>query len=258
MLRRMVFCVSVLFSVLLPLPLWSQSDESQDLHQLTSGTLTTLHRSPGPDILVKDIELNEDLELGIVLSNSGDVDLREGAVLRIRIFVNGKRVSAFDHLTADVLKAGFGNDYRIGPPYRVPINGQTTVRVSISAQSPSDDVSSDNNSQESQFVVFSFSIEASRRQGFPVPFFLPPGSPDDASEKMRVEARWDGNVSPLQLSFVNPGETNLPASVSGRSPLRMELSMGSVKGAKRDPLRFWITNLVGQKVEGCLIVQHRR
>jgi len=86
----------------------------------------------GPDIVVKDIDLTEDLELLIILSNAGEVDLRKGVIFQIRILVNERKISEFNHFMGEALKANFGNHYLIEPPYRVGITGISRVKVSIS------------------------------------------------------------------------------------------------------------------------------
>jgi len=118
----------------------------------------------GPDIVVKDLNLTEDLELSILLSNAGEVDLRRGVTFRIRIFVNQKKVSDFKHFTFEALKANFGNHYSLGPPYRVAISGISKVKISISPQIPSDDIRLENNVMERTFRIYPFRIGALKRK----------------------------------------------------------------------------------------------
>jgi len=73
----------------------------------------------GPDIVVKELDLTDDFELSIVLSNAGEMELRKGTTLRIRILLNDQRVSEFDHFISEPLKPSFGTRYIIDPPYRV-------------------------------------------------------------------------------------------------------------------------------------------
>ncbi len=81
----------------------------------------------GPDLLVKELDLSEDFDLTIVLSNAGELELRKGTTLRIRIFMNGQKVSEFDHFISEPLKPYWGSGYAIDPPYRVRVNANSKV-----------------------------------------------------------------------------------------------------------------------------------
>src|SRR4030042_5441042 len=65
----------------------------------------------GPDIVIKDFHLKEDLDLSIILSNNGEADLRKGVTFRIRIYLNDRKISDFEHFILEELKANSGNLY---------------------------------------------------------------------------------------------------------------------------------------------------
>jgi subtilase family serine protease len=146
----------------------------------------------GPDIVVKDLDLTEDLELTIILSNAGQVDLRKGATFRVRVLVNGRKVSEFDHFISQALKANFGNRYLIDPPYRVGIGGITKVKVSIYPKLSSDDIRLENNVLEREFIIFPFSMGPQGREEFSFSFSAPRPRGEGRTEKVKAEARWEG------------------------------------------------------------------
>ena len=208
----------------------------------------------GPDIVVKDLSLTEDLELNIILSNNGEADLRKGTTLRFRIFLNDRKVSEFEHFTSEALKAHSKNHYIIDPPYRIGIKGISKVKVSISPKLRSDDIRLENNMIERTFIIFPFRIGAQGREEFSFSLPLHPSKDEIKGERMRIEVRWEGGGSLLILSFKEFGKVmNLP-SVSGKSPLKIEFPFGEAQ--KENPWRVAVINLVEKRVEGYLIVQH--
>ncbi len=199
----------------------------------------------GPDIVVKDIDLTEDLELLIILSNAGEVDLRKGVIFQIRILVNERKISEFNHFMGEALKANFGNHYLIEPPYRVGITGISRVKVSISPKLASDDI------RLVPFKIgphgreeFSFSFSASRPQG------------ESQTEKVKTEARWEGGSSSLMLSFKKTGTLKDIPTLSGKSPLKVDFPIPFEEIQRENVWSVLVTNLVDKKVEGHLIIQH--
>ena len=87
--------------------------------------------APEPNIVVKDLDLTEEMDLVIILSNGGEADLQKEVTYQFQIVVNKKKVSEFEHFIPEELKANFGNDYVITPPSRVEISGVSRVKVSI-------------------------------------------------------------------------------------------------------------------------------
>jgi hypothetical protein len=212
--------------------------------------------SVGPDIVVKDLDLTEDLELMIILSNAGETDLRRGAILQIQVFVNGQKISEFDHFVSEVLKANFGNRYVISPPYRVGIAGISRVKVSISPELPSDDIRSENNSVEKTFVILPFKLGP--RGGEEFNFSISPSSVQREShtEKLKAEARCEGESSTLVLSFKLSGNPRGGLTFSGRSPLKVEFPVPAEEVQKESVWSVLVTNPAAKKVQGDLIIQH--
>ena len=210
----------------------------------------------GPDIMVKDLDLTEDLELMITLCNAGEVDLRKGAIFQIRVLVNGQKISEFDHFVSEVLKANLGNRYIVSPPYQVLIVGISKVKVSISPELPSDDIYLKNNVLEKTFIIFPFKIGP--RGGEELSFSFSPPAPqgEGETEKVRAEARWGGGSSSLMLSFKISGSLKGILTLSGRSPLKVEFPIPFEELQKESAWRVFVTNLAGKKVEGHLIIQH--
>lgn len=210
----------------------------------------------GPDITVRDLDLTEDFELFILLSNEGEIDLEKGVTFRIRVFVNNLRISEFEHFTSDVLKANGGNDYAIYPPYRVVISGTSRVRIAISTKVPSDDVSSENNVLMKTFIIFPFKIipKAKQEFSFSVPF--PLLTDGGRTEKLKAEVRWEGGGVPLMLSFTGPDQVKRSPTFSGKSPLKLEFPIHFTEAQKKNVWRFSVTNLIEKRVEGHLIIQH--
>jgi hypothetical protein len=210
----------------------------------------------GPDIVVKDLDLTEDLELMVILSNAGEVDLRKGVTFRIRIHVNEQKISDFDHFISEAMKANFGNRYFIAPPYRVGIAGISKVRVSISPKLSTDDIRLENNVLERTFIIFPFRLGPQGREEFSFSFSFPRPQSEGQIEKMKTEARWEGMGSTLLLSFKKQGSIKGIPTLSGKSPLKVEFPIVFEEAQKESVWSVLVTNLIDKKVEGHLIVQH--
>ena len=210
----------------------------------------------GPDIVVSDLDLTEDLELVIILANAGELDLRKGVTVRIRIFVNGRKISEFEHFVSEPLKAKFGNQHLVDPPYRVTLAGISKVRISISPKSPSDDVRLENNVLERTFVIFPFKIGPQGREEFSFSFYTTRPWGEGQTEKVKAEARWEGGTSSLMLFFKKSGSFKGAPSLSGKSPLKVEFPISFEESQKESFWSIVVTNPLEKKVEGHLIVQH--
>jgi len=210
----------------------------------------------GPDILIRDLDLTEDLELSIILSNAGEIDLRKGATFRIRVFVNGLKVSEFDHFTSDVLKANFGNYYTIHPPYRVGISGTAEVKIAISPKLPADDVCLENNILKKTFIIFPFRIVPQAKEEFSFSLPSPRLKDDSQTEKVKAELRWEGGGASLMFSFMGPEPIKSVPAFSGKSPLKIEVPIYFEGSQKESLWRVSVTNLIEKRVEGYLIIQH--
>ena len=238
----------------------AQVDSSQGIKESNEGNNRLkkhLEGLPiGPDIVVKELELTDDLDLTIILSNAGETDLRKGVTFRIRVILNGRKVSEFDHFISEALRAHFGNRYLIDPPYRVGISGISKVKVSISPKLSSDDIRLENNTLERTFVLFPFKIGPQGRDdfSFSFPFFRPQG--EGQAEKMKVEARWEGSGSSLMLMFKKSGDLKGIPTLSGKSPLKMEFPLFFGEGQKESIWSVFVANLADKKAEGYLIIQH--
>jgi len=210
----------------------------------------------GPDIVVSDLDLTEDLELVILLANAGELDLKKGVTVRIRIFVNGRKISEFEHFISEPLKAKFGNQHLIDPPHGVTLGGLSRVRVSISAKSPSDDVHLENNVLERAFVIFPFKIGPQSGEEFSFSFYTTRPWGEGQTEKVKAEARWEGGASSLKLSFKKSGNSKGAPSLSGKSPLKVEFPLSFEESQKESVWSIVVTNPLEKKVEGHLIIQH--
>jgi hypothetical protein len=210
----------------------------------------------GPDIVVKDLDLTEDLELMIILSNAGEVDLRKDVTFHVQIFVNDQEISEFDHFIPEVLKANFANRYIIDPPFYLGITGISKVRVSISPELSSDDIRLKNNILERTFIIFPFRIGSQRKEEFS--FSLSPARPrgEGPPEKVKIEARWEESSSSLMLSFKTSGSIKGTPTLSGKSPLKVEFPIPLEEVQKESVWSIFVTNLTEKKVEGHLIIQH--
>jgi hypothetical protein len=210
----------------------------------------------GPDIMVKDLDLTEDLELMIILSNAGEADLRKGAIFQIQVFVNDQKISEFDHFISEVIKANFGSRYAVAPPYQIGIAGISKVKVSISPEISSDDTSLENNVLEKTFVIFPFKIGPRGGEEFTFSMSPPRVQGEGHAEKVRADARMVGGSSSVMLSFRMSGSLKGVLTFSGRSPLKVEFPIAFEELQKDSVWSIFVTNLAGKKVEGYLIVQH--
>lgn len=210
----------------------------------------------GPDVVVKDLDLTEDLELMMILCNAGDVDLRRGVTFRIRILVNERKVSEFDHFISEPLKAHSENRYLMEPPSQVGITGISKVKVSISPKLSSDDIRLENNVLERTFIIFPFRIGPQGREEFSFSFSSLKPQGENPAERMKAEARWGGSGFPLMLSFKKSETAKEIPTLSGKSPLRAEFPILLEEIRKGSLWKISVTNLVDKKVEGHLIIQH--
>jgi hypothetical protein len=210
----------------------------------------------GPDIMVKDFELTEDLELNVILSNSGEADLRKGTIFRVRIYLNDRKISDFDHFIPEELKAYSGNLYTLSPPYRASLKGVSKVKVSIAPKLRPDDIRGENNTLERRLILFPFQMTGPGREQFS--FYVPSVSlkGDEEYEKITLEARWEGSGTPLKLSFGESGHARIFPDVSGKSPLKIELPIPAGELSQERLWKISVTNPVESRVEGYLIVQH--
>jgi hypothetical protein len=233
------------------------TNETKDSDEERHSLKKTLEGPPvGPDIVVKDLDLTEDLELMIVLSNAGEADLRKGAIFQIQVFVNDQKISEFDHFISEVIKANFGSRYVLAPPYQVGIAGISKVKVSIFPELSSDDVCLENNTLEETFVIFPFKIGPRRGEEFTFPMSPPRVQGEGHAEKVRAEARMVGGSSSVMLSFKMSESLKGVFTFSGRSPLKVEFPIAFGELQKETVWSVTVTNLAGKKVEGYLIVQH--
>jgi hypothetical protein len=210
----------------------------------------------GPDIIVKYLELTEDLELMIILSNAGEVDLRKGAIFQIQMFVNDQKMSEFDHFISEALKANFKNRYIFTPPYQVGIAGISKVKVSISPELSSNDIHLENNIIERTFILFPFKIRPQGKEEFSFSFLTPRLLSKAQTEKVTIEARWVWSGSSLKLSFKKSGGVDGIPTLTGKNPLKVEFPIPLEEVQKESFWSICITNLAVKKVEGHLIIQH--
>jgi len=212
--------------------------------------------SGGVDLIMKDLGLTEDLELYVVISNAGDVPLPSGSTLHVRIFVNDRKISDFEHLTAKDLKARNGNRYTVHPPYPIAIGGVSLVRTSVWSSPPLKDAEPRNNTLVRNVIVYPLKIEPKMKQDFSFSVFSPRLKNSDPQDKVRAEARWDGDRFPLKLSFKGAGRVKGDRSVSGKSPLKMEVPISLEEPENKEGCLVSVTNPLGQKVVGHVIIQH--
>jgi archaellum component FlaG (FlaF/FlaG flagellin family) len=209
----------------------------------------------GPDLVIQEIELTEDLELSILLSNTGEGELRKGTTLKIRVFLNDQKVSEFDHFISEPLRPFSGNRYVVDPPYRIRIDGNSKVRVSIWPKGASDDIRLDNNTLEQYFTFYSFKLEPQKSQEFSFSPFSNLQRKRGQKEKVKAEVRWDGGAFPLRLSLKGPGNLKKSPTISGGSPLKLQVPIENGKNRERQAWRISVANLLEKKVEGILIIQ---
>jgi len=233
------------------------SSEVRESNQENNHLMRIVQGLPvGPDIMVRDLELAEDLELVIVLGNGGEIDLRKGVILRIRVFVNNQKISEFEHFTSEVLKAYLGNRYPLSPPYRVEIGGISKVKVSISTKLSSDDVRIENNVLDRTFIVFPFRIGPQGREEFT--FFVFPfhSREGDQEKRFKTEARWSGGRASLLLSLKGPGQAMTVPLLSATSPIKIEFPLLHGMVQEESQWKVSVTNLIEKRVEGQIIIQH--
>jgi len=229
----------------------------KELNEENNSLVQVLDGPPvGPDIVVSDLDLTEDLELMVILANAGELDLRRGVTFRIRIFVNGRRISEFEHFISEPLKAKFGNQHVADPPHRVSLAGISKVRVSISPKAPSDDVRLENNVLERTFIIFPFKIEPQGKEEFSFSFHTTRPRVEGQMEKVKVEARWEGGTPPLMFSFKKSGTFKGPPTVFAKSPFKLEFPISFEESQKESVWSIVVANLLEKRVEGHLIVQH--
>ena len=210
----------------------------------------------GPDIVVKGLDLTEDLELMIILSNTGGNDLLKGAIFQIQVFVNDQKMSEFDHFISETLKANFKNRYTIVPPYQIIIGGISKVKVSIAPEVPANDIRLENNILERTFILFPFKIKPQGKEEFSFSFSDPRLRSKSQLEKLTIKARCEWGSSSLKLSFKKSGSIEEIATLSGKSPLKVELPIPFEEAQKESVWSIFLTNLAGKKIEGHLIIQH--
>jgi hypothetical protein len=210
----------------------------------------------GPGIVIKGLDLTEDFELSIILSNEGEVDLQRGVTFRVRVFVNGLKTSEFDHFTSEVIKGNFGNRYTMDPPYRVVISGTSEVRVSVSPRLFSNESGSGRTILKRTFIIFPLSMAAQEKQEFKFSFSSPPLKDDSPPEKVKVETRWEGGGSSLMVSISGPEHGKNRPILSGKSPLKIEFPIRYEETQPERPWRVYIMNTADKKVEGHLVIQH--
>jgi hypothetical protein len=229
---------------------------SNEKNQGNNALKKTLEGLPvGPDLVVKELTLSDDFDLSIVLSNVGEWELRKGTTLGIRIFVNGQKVSEFDHFISEPVKPYSGSDYVIDPPYRIRLSANSRVRVVIYPKQAKDDVQLANNRLERNFAFFPFRIEPQTSQEFSVDLSHPGPRESRREEKIRAEIRWDGGGAPLRLSLSKGSRSGKIPPVQGESPLRIEVPIKGEELRQGKAWRFSVGNLTEKPAEGYLIIQ---
>lgn len=212
--------------------------------------------SSGPDLTVSDLDLTEDMGLVVRLANLGDSDLRKGTTLRIRVLVNERKISEFEHLTSRVLRGRFGNRYTLHPPYEIPIEATSRVKISVSPKEASEDGRPENNTLERTLLVFPFRLDPKGKQVFS--FALSParalGSVGQGA--IRAEARWDGFGSRGYLSLKEEGAVKRGPATFGRSPLKLVIPIRGDDAEKGQVWQVSLANSASKKMEGHLIVNH--
>ncbi|NWF92980.1 MAG: hypothetical protein HXY46_08685 [Syntrophaceae bacterium] len=228
-----------------------QNEENNYLRRILEGA------PEGPDIVVQDLDLTEDLDLAIILSNVGEIELPSGVTFRVQILVNGIKVSEFEHFTSEVLKAHSGNRYTIDPPYRVRISGIARVRVSVLPKVASSDVRLENNSLQRTFIIFPFQVPPQASEEFSFSVFSPGHKKEEGeTERIKAEARWQGTGVSLLISFRGPEDRRAFVALSEESPLKVEVPIHSGEIGKEGLWTVSVVNLIERRIEGHLIVQH--
>lgn len=210
----------------------------------------------GPDIVIKDFDLTEDLELMIVLSNIGEADLRKGVTFRIRIHLNDRKISEFEHFITEEIKAYSKNHYTLLPPYGVILRGISRVRVSVAPKLRSDDIRMENNVLERRIVIFPFQMAGQGKEQFS--FFVPsvPLREEESPEKIRMEVRWEEAIHPLKFSFTGAEGDKALLDISGTSPVKVEWPIIPGGPQRESHWRVSLSNPSEKRVEGHLIIQH--
>jgi hypothetical protein len=230
--------------------------ESKEKNLHNNGLRKRLESLPiGPDLLVKAFDLSEDFDLTIFLSNAGELELPKETTLRIRIYMNGQKVSEFDHFISEPLKPDLEGRYVIDPPYRVKVSANSRVKVVISPRQRKDDVRPENNSLEKHFSIFPFKIEPQTSQEFSLDLSHPDLKESRRGEIMKAEVRWDGGGAPLKLSLKGGANLRRISPINGKSPLKLEVPIEEGPNRKGKVWRFSIANMMEKKAEGHLIVQ---
>ncbi len=233
------------------------SEEIGEVNRENNGLKRILEGAPrGPDIIISDFDLNEDLELMILLSNIGEVDLRKGVTFRIRIFLNDRKISDFEHFITEEIRAHNKSHYLLLPPYRVTIRGGTRVKVSLSPKIRSDDIRTENNVLERRFIIFPFQMGGQEREQFS--FLIPKTNLEEENSlgKIKMEIRWVGHSEPLKLSFEGSEKGRALLEISGTSPVKVEWPLIGDQSERESYWRISITNPFDKRAEGYLIVQH--
>ncbi len=210
----------------------------------------------GPDIVIKDFDLTEDMELIILLANIGEVDLRKEVTFRIRIHLNERKISDFEHFITEEIKAYSKNLYTLIPPYRVILKGISKVRVSVTPKLRSDDIRMENNVLERRFIIFPFQIGPQGKEQFS--FFIPslPLREEESPEKIKIEVRWEEAMYPLKFSFGGAGKDRTLLDISGTSPVKVEWPVLTGGSERETHWRASLINLSEKRAEGHLIIQH--
>lgn len=231
--------------------------DARELNQENNQLKKVLEGLPiGPDIVIKDFDLTEDLELNIILSNEGEADLRKGVIFRVQIYLNDRKISDFEHFISEGLKAHSKNLYTLSPPYRVSVKGVSKVRVSIAPKLRPDDIRIENNILERRYIIFPFQIGAQGREQFS--FFIPlfPLREGEPIEKLKLEMRWETSDTPLKISLGEMENAMAFQDISGKSPLKIELPFQKREAQQGRLWKISVTNPHESRVEGHLIIQH--
>jgi hypothetical protein len=219
------------------------------------GVAVTAREGSVPQLVVRDLGVNEDQELYFHLSNPGVSDLDKGLSFRIRIEVNGRRVSDFEHLSSAVIKGGLGSRYAVRPPYRVEIVKRCRVRVSVLLLAGERMFRGRDHQLERTFLVFPFRLWPQERREIAFSFSLPRNRTDLPPEELKAEVRWDGGGGPLRVWLKEEGSRETEP-LSGRSPLRLERTLSAAGLSGRRTWKIGVTNLMTVKSDGKIIVQH--
>lgn len=232
-------------------------EEIGEVNKENNGLKKILEGAPiGSDIIISDFDLTDDLELMILLSNAGEVDLRKGVTVRIRIYLNDRKISDFEHFIAEEIKAHLRNHYLLFPPYRITLRGSARVKVSISPKVRSDDIRTENNVLERRFILFPFQIGGQEREQFSFLIPRPSLKEEDPSGRIKMEIRWVGHSDPLKLTFESSEKGRTLLDISGTSPVKVEWPLLTAQAERENYWRVSVTNPSDKRAEGHLIIQH--